>query len=65
MGDSRVTPLELQKIFMEAANICNERPIGLSQPRADESYEIITPNQLLLGRSLNVLPDDTHIAENM
>ncbi len=65
IGDSRVTPLELQTILMEAANICNERPIGLSQPRADGTYEIITPNQLLLGRSLNILPDDSPIVENM
>ena len=65
IGDSRVTPLELQTILMEAANICNERPIGLSQPRADGTYDLITPNQLLLGRSLNILPDDTPIVENM
>ena len=65
VGDSRVTPLELQTILMEIANICNERPIGLSKPRADGSYTIVTPNQLLLGRSLNILPDDTEITESL
>lgn len=65
LGESRVTPLELQTILMESANICNERPIGLSLPRADGTYEIITPNQLLLGRSLNILPDDTPIVDKM
>ena len=65
VGDSRVTPVELQTILMEVANICNERPIGLSKPRADGSYVLITPNQLLLGRSSSVLPDDTKLAEEM
>ena len=65
IGDTRVTPLELQTTLMEIANMCNERPIGLSRPRADGTYEIITPNQLLLGRSINILPDNTPIVENM
>ena len=65
IGDTRVTPLELQTTLMEIANMCNERPIGLSQPRADGTYQIITPNQLLLGRSINILPDNTPIVENM
>ena len=62
---TRVSPLELQTILMEIANICSERPIGLSKPREDGSYTIITPNQLLLGRSINKLPDDTEIAESL
>ena len=61
MGDTRVSPLELQTIFMEAANICNERPLGLSKPRADGTYDVLTPNNLLLGRSVNILPDDTEL----
>jgi hypothetical protein len=65
IGDTRVTPLELQTCLMEIANICNERPIGLSEPRADGTYQLITPNQLLLGRSINVLPDNTEMVENM
>ena len=65
IGDSRVTPVELQTILMEVANICNERPIGLSKPRADGTYSLITPNQLLLGRSKNILPDDTEIVDDL
>ena len=65
VGDSRVSPVELQTILMEIANICNERPIGLSKPRADGSYVIVTPNQLLLGRSSSVLPDDAQLAAEM
>ena len=59
VGDTRVTPLELQTILMEVSNICNERPIGLSKPREDGTYTVLTPNHLLLGRSSNVLPDDS------
>ena len=58
-------PLELQTVLLEVANICNERPIGVTKPREDGSYALITPNQLLLGRSLNVLPDDTNLTENL
>ena len=65
VGDSRITPLELQTILFEVANICNERPLGLSKPREDGTYNIITPNQLLLGRSHNILPDDTGVADSL
>ena len=50
---------------MEIANICNERPIGSAEPRADGTYALITPNQLLLGRSINMLPDDTEMVERL
>ena len=62
VGDSRLTPLELQTTFFKISNICNERPLGLSKPREDGSYELITPNQLLLGNNANVFPDDTSLA---
>ena len=65
LGDSVVTPVELQTILMEVANMCNERPLGLSKPRDDGSYDILTPNQLLLGRSVNVLPDDAELVDNL
>ena len=65
LGEIRVTPVELQTILFEIANICNERPIGVSKPRSDGSYSLITPNQLLLGRSMNILPDDTEINDNL
>ena len=63
IGDSRLSPVELQTVLMECANICNERPIGVAKPREDGSYALITPNQLLLGRSSNILPDDAQLAE--
>ena len=50
---------------MEIANICNERPIGLSKSREDGAYSFITPNNLLMGRSSNVLPDDTELADTL
>ena len=65
LGDTRVTPVELQTVLFEIANICNERPIGVSKPRSDGSYSLITPNQLLLGRSVNILPDDSEIVDNL
>ena len=65
IGDTRVTPLELQTIFMEISNICNERPIGVSKPRADGTYTVLTPNHLLLGRSSNILPDDAQLSEDL
>ena len=52
-------------MLMEIANICNERPVGLSKPREDGSYSILTPNHLLLGRSINVLPDDAELSEDL
>ena len=65
VGDTRLTPVELQTVLMEVANICNERPIGLSKPREDGSFSLITPNHLLLGRSCNILPDDTELAMDL
>ena len=65
LGDSVVTPVELQTILFEVANICNERPLGLSKPREDGTYVLITPNQLMMGRSQNILPDDASIANNL
>ena len=65
IGDSRVTPLELQTILFEIANICNERPITVAKPRDDGTYHLVTPNQLLMGRSINQLPDDTDMSEDL
>ena len=50
---------------MEISNICNERPNGVSKPRADGTYCVLTPNHLLLGRSSNVLPDDTQLSDDL
>ena len=65
IGESRLTPVELQTVLLETANICNERPVGSAVPRVDGSYLLVTPNQLLLGRSSNVLPDDTAMVERL
>ena len=49
----KLTPLELQTVLYEAANLCNERPLGVNKvPNADGSHAIITPNCLHMGRSL-------------
>ena len=45
--------------------MCNERPLGLSKPREDGTYDLITPNNLLLGRSQNILPDDAGLADSL
>ena len=65
IGDSRITPLELQTILMEISDICNERPITAAKPREDGIYCLVTPNQLLMGRSINRLPDDQVISESL
>ena len=65
VGDSHLTPLELQTAFSEIANICNERPLGLNlKPREDGSFTLITPNELMIGRSGNKVPDDAELAAN-
>ena len=65
IGDSRITPVELQTVFFEGANICNERPIGITKPRDDGTYALVTPNHLLMGRSSNILPDDAQLIDNL
>ena len=51
IGDQRLSMPELLTAFTEAANLLNERPIG-TLPAVDEAVHILTPNMLLLGRSL-------------
>ena len=65
IGDSRITPLELQTVLMEISDICNERPITAAKPREDGTYSLVTPNMLLMGRSVNRLPDDQEVAESL
>ena len=50
---------------MEIANLCNERPLGGLLPRDDGTFEVLTPNQLITGRSCNALPDDAAIVGNL
>lgn len=66
VGDSKLTPLELQTALYECADICNERPLGINtKPREDGTFDVITPNTLLHGRSGNIVPDDTDIANGL
>ena len=51
----RLSFAELLTAFSEAANLLNERPIGL-MPSTDNPANILTPNNLLLGRSTAVNP---------
>ena len=66
VGDSRLTPLELQTSLFEIADICNQRPLGLyAKPREDGTFDVITPNNLLHGRSGNFVPDDAEIVAGL
>ena len=65
VGDTRLSPLELQTCLMEVSNICNERPLGGLMPREDGTFEVITPNQLLMGWSGNSLPDGSAIVDKL
>jgi len=66
VGDSRLTPSELQTILYETANLCNDKPMGINRtPEADGSFKVLTPNCLLMGRSSNAVPDDTLLVQNL
>ena len=66
VGNMRLTPLELQTVLFEAANLSNERPIGLRKtPSADGYFSALTPNCLLMGRSSNAVPDDTNLSSHL
>jgi len=63
VGWSRLSPTELQTVLFEAANLSNERPIGvIKTPSADGTFHVLTPNSLLLGSSKNSVPDDTQLS---
>ena len=57
-----ITPLELQTSFYDISAQCNMMPISVSKPRADGGYDILTPNDLMMGRSTLEPPDDTDMA---
>ena len=61
----RLTPAEYLTLAYEVANLINERPIGF-RPSPDSEVNILTPNNLLLGRSCaknpgKLLPDCDHL----
>jgi len=52
LNDIRLTSMKLQLFLYKAANITNCRHISVTKTvPADESYSILTPNDLILGRS--------------
>ena len=60
----RLTPAEYLSLAYEIANLINERPIGY-RPSPDSEIKLLTPNNLLLGRSNaqnpgNLLPVTDH-----
>ena len=63
IGSSKLSPVELQTVLFEVANMANERPMGVhKKPLADGSYKPLTPNCFLFGRSTGELPDDSELA---
>ena len=64
IGKSRLSPFELQTALYEVANLLNERPLGYMSP-ITEDISIITPNSLLLGRTLCANPGDYAPAMNL
>ena len=39
VGDSKLSPMEMQTVLFEAANLCNERPLGVNKKvQADRTY---------------------------
>ena len=50
VNNSKLSFSEMHTAFTEVANLLNERPIGYA-PSSDNVINILTPNQLLLGRS--------------
>ena len=54
VGESKLSLLEMQTVIFEAANLLNERPLGVSKKvQADETYLILMPNCLLMRRATN------------
>lgn len=52
IGEQRLSPSEFATVCSESANILNERPLG-TLPGDDATINLLTPNSLLLGRSLS------------
>ena len=56
IGEQVFTFSEIQTVLVEAANLINERPIG-RHPTSTDDGVYLSPNDLLLGRSTNKVPD--------
>ena len=59
MGDSVLTFAELQTIMYEVSNLINSRPIGRKPGYSIEDGTYLCPNDFLLGRNNNRVPDGT------
>ena len=55
VGSTVLSFSEIQTAFFEAAELVNERPLGI-RGRDDGNLDYICPNQLLLGRSSPIVP---------
>ena len=56
IGENILTFSELQLAFFEISNIVNSRPIGIIPSEDAEDVTPLTPNDLILGRSTNEVP---------
>ena len=55
VGEQKLSPFELYTLFMECANIVNQRPLGrVTNDPNDGGY--LCPNDLLLGRASSDVP---------
>ena len=50
LGDTKLTYNEMNTMFLEIAQLCNERPIGI-KPNSCTDPEYLSPNSLFLGRA--------------
>ena len=55
IGDHRVSFSELQTVVFQAANLVNERPIGI-KPGGHSEHFYLCPNDLILGRATQSVP---------
>lgn len=63
IGKNNLTTMELVTVFMEIADIVNQRPIGrIPNHPSDDHY--LCPNDILLGRA-STIPNQTLFLENI
>ncbi|XP_068682177.1 uncharacterized protein [Montipora foliosa] len=55
IGSQLLTPFELHTVFLEVANLVNQRPIGRI-PNDPDDGKYICPNDILLGRASSEVP---------
>ena len=64
-GNPMLSYAELQVILAKAANIMNNRPIGVKS-LSEDSCNVVTPNQILIGRtSTSDLGSNEVVEENL